>query len=121
MKRPTWPSSPASPSARSGGWPTSGSESGPSSSRSAMSVTVSRSWQNLGHSREADMTNELAVRNQQPATGGASAELVPDASTRAELPPILLGRATPEVARQVENFYNSVAEIFERWVARRPS
>src|SRR4051812_24237619 len=38
-----------------------------------------------------------------------------------ELPPILLGRATPEVARQVENFYNSVAEIFERWVARRES
>src|SRR4051812_2778151 len=38
-----------------------------------------------------------------------------------ELPPILLGRATPTVERQVENFYNSVAEIFERWVARRES
>src|SRR3954453_18468059 len=38
-----------------------------------------------------------------------------------ELPPILLGRATPAVARQVEQFYNSVAEIFERCDPRRES
>src|SRR3954452_2183712 len=48
-------------------------------------------------------------------------ELVPVTGTQAELPPILLGRATPTVARQVESFYNSVAEIFERWVKRRES
>src|SRR4051812_13278920 len=66
------------------------------------------------------MTNELVVRNEQPETGPVTTELVP-ATTQAELPPILLGRATPAVARQVEDFYNSVAEIFERWVARRES
>src|SRR5690242_1764689 len=48
-------------------------------------------------------------------------ELVPVTGTPGELPPILLGRATPEVERQVEDFYNSVAEIFIRWVARRES
>ncbi|MBN8903213.1 MAG: tyrosine-type recombinase/integrase, partial [Rhodospirillales bacterium] len=37
------------------------------------------------------------------------------------LPPVLLGRATPEVQRQVAGFYDSVAQIFERWVARRES
>ena len=37
------------------------------------------------------------------------------------LPPVLLGRATPEVQRQVAGFYDSVAAIFERWVVRRPS
>ena len=37
------------------------------------------------------------------------------------LPPILLGRSTPEVRRRVEGFYASVAEIFEKWVERRPS
>ena len=45
-------------------------------------------------------------------------ELLPVTTTRAELPPILLGRATPAVERQVENFYGSVADILERWVAR---
>ncbi len=37
------------------------------------------------------------------------------------LPPVLLGRATLEVAAQVGQFYNAVAEIFERWVTRRSS
>lgn len=37
------------------------------------------------------------------------------------LPPVLLGRATPEVRRRVAEFYGSVAAIFERWVARRES
>ena len=48
-------------------------------------------------------------------------ELVPVAATRAELPPILLGRVTPAVEAQVGSFYQSVAEIFERWVTRRSS
>ncbi len=38
-----------------------------------------------------------------------------------ELPPVLLGRATPAVERQIGSFYASVAEVFERWVARRES
>ena len=38
-----------------------------------------------------------------------------------ELPPILLGSATPQGAKRVESFYLSVAEIFERWVERRAS
>jgi site-specific recombinase XerD len=40
---------------------------------------------------------------------------------RRELPPVLLGRATPAVERQIRSFYSSVAEVFERWVARRES
>ncbi len=46
-------------------------------------------------------------------------ELVPVSETRAELPPILVGRHTPAVEAQVGSFYGSVAEIFERWVTRR--
>lgn len=38
-----------------------------------------------------------------------------------ELPPILVGRDTPDVRRRVEGFYVSVADIFEKWVQRRPS
>lgn len=37
------------------------------------------------------------------------------------LPPILAGRFTPVAAEQVRQFYTAVAEIFERWVARRSS
>ena len=48
-------------------------------------------------------------------------ELVPVSETRAELPPILVGRHTPAVEAQVGSFYRSVAEIFERWVTRRSS
>ena len=40
---------------------------------------------------------------------------------RPATPPVLLGRATPEVAAQVRGFYDAVAEVFERWVARRAS
>src|SRR4051794_17195886 len=47
--------------------------------------------------------------------------LVATEDGRPGLPPVLLGRATPEVAAQVGNFYNAVAEIFERWVTRRAS
>lgn len=50
-------------------------------------------------------------------------ELVPLADARFEpgLPPVLAGRATPAVERAVRSFYASVAEVFERWVARRES
>jgi integrase/recombinase XerC len=37
------------------------------------------------------------------------------------LPPILTGRITPEVKERVEQFYFSVAAIFETWVTRRQS
>jgi site-specific recombinase XerD len=37
------------------------------------------------------------------------------------LPPILLGQVTPEVQERVEQFYFSVAAIFETWVKRRQS
>lgn len=48
-------------------------------------------------------------------------ELVPVVESRAELPPILVGRHTPAVEAQVRSFYGSVADIFERWVTRRAS
>jgi integrase/recombinase XerC len=37
------------------------------------------------------------------------------------LPPVLAGHQTGHVRERVEQFYMSVAEIFERWVARRKS
>jgi site-specific recombinase XerD len=37
------------------------------------------------------------------------------------LPPILAGRETPAVKERVEQFYTSVADIFEAWIARRKS
>ena len=50
-----------------------------------------------------------------------STELVLVKETEVELPPILVGRATPAVEAQVGSFYGSVADIFERWVTRRSS
>src|SRR5271154_980810 len=38
-----------------------------------------------------------------------------------ELPPVLAGHATPQVHDRAASFYSGVAELFERWVARRPS
>lgn len=40
---------------------------------------------------------------------------------RDELPPVLAGHLTPRVRARTESFYGGVAEMFERWVARRPS
>ena len=37
------------------------------------------------------------------------------------MPPILAGAETPAARKKVENFFSSVAEIFERWVTRRKS
>ncbi|MFO0890965.1 MAG: tyrosine-type recombinase/integrase [Isosphaeraceae bacterium] len=48
-------------------------------------------------------------------------ELVPAEESTRELPPILLGRHTAPVEAQVRSFYQSVAQIFERWVTRRSS
>src|SRR4051795_6645381 len=41
--------------------------------------------------------------------------------SRRALPPILLARSTPEIAKQVEQFCLSLAEIFESWVNRHRS
>jgi hypothetical protein len=38
-----------------------------------------------------------------------------------ELPPILTGSTTGRIEERVEQFFLSVAQIFEAWVARRSS
>jgi integrase/recombinase XerD len=38
-----------------------------------------------------------------------------------ELPPILAGHQTPQLRARAQSFYAGVAELFERWVVRRPS
>jgi len=38
-----------------------------------------------------------------------------------ELPPVLAGHLSPQIRARAESFYGGVAEMFERWVARRPS
>lgn len=38
-----------------------------------------------------------------------------------EFPPVLVGNSTPLVERRVRSFYESIADLFERWVARRAS
>jgi site-specific recombinase XerD len=58
----------------------------------------------------------MAMRNETTTT-----ELVPVMASSRDLPPILVGRHTPAVEAQVRNFYDSVAQIFERWVTRRSS
>jgi site-specific recombinase XerD len=60
---------------------------------------------------------------QSPGSSGSGVSLpivLPTIKNRA-LPPILLGQAPPDVRRRVNEFYSSVAEIFEVWVARRES
>jgi len=42
-------------------------------------------------------------------------------SVQRSLPPVLLGSVTPENRQRVENFFFSVASIFEAWVNRRKS
>jgi hypothetical protein len=37
------------------------------------------------------------------------------------LPPVIAGANTPEIERRFENFFHSVAAIFEAWVGRRKS
>ncbi len=50
-----------------------------------------------------------------------TSNLPTDATDQVGLPPILLGRLTPEVHHGVETFYSCVADLFETWVARRRS
>src|ERR1700680_91453 len=47
-------------------------------------------------------------------------ESLPEAKLSA-LPPLIAGANTPEIKRRVENFFHSVAGIFEAWVNRRKS
>jgi hypothetical protein len=42
----------------------------------------------------------------------------PTLSAPAELPPILLGNVTPQTQARTEQFYWSVAEMFNAWVQR---
>jgi hypothetical protein len=51
----------------------------------------------------------------------ATNELLPVMGSTRELPPILVGRYSPAVEAQVRNFYESVGQVFERWVTRRSS
>lgn len=74
------------------------------------------------------MTDKSGMREIDEMTDGREDGSMADESTELavledgpRLPPVLLGRATPEVRRQVAGFYGAVAEIFERWVARRES
>jgi site-specific recombinase XerD len=46
---------------------------------------------------------------------------VPGRENQPVLPPVLAGANTPEIERRVENFFHSVATIFEAWVNRRKS
>src|ERR1035438_7348730 len=46
---------------------------------------------------------------------------VPGSENLPALPPVIAGANTPEIERRVENFFHSVASIFEAWVNRRKS
>src|SRR5260370_35400361 len=67
------------------------------------------------------------TRNQQtPGAGPRSRALADDRnlivlSAPDALPPVLVGTVPPQVRPRAESFYAGVAELFERWVARRPS
>src|SRR5947209_7169884 len=50
--------------------------------------------------------------------GHPMTEIVP---IQRSLPPVLLGSVTPENRARVEDFFFSVASIFEAWVNRRKS
>ena len=50
-----------------------------------------------------------------------SANLPAPVQGAAALPPILAGATTPAIRQRVEQFFSSVASIFEAWVSRRQS
>jgi len=58
--------------------------------------------------------------NKKETKSTAAASLVPAGGSRSA-PPVLIGRDTPEVRRSLENFFDAIADIFERWVTRRES
>src|SRR6202171_5372875 len=45
----------------------------------------------------------------------------PEPKNLPALPPVIAGANTAEIERRVENFFHSVASIFEAWVNRRKS
>ena len=47
--------------------------------------------------------------------------VLPESENLPALPQVIAGANTPEIARQVENFFHSLASIFEAWVNRRKS
>lgn len=53
-------------------------------------------------------------------SGTILAESRPTIETRV-LPPILLGRATPETTQQLQDFYSSIELILDSWLSRRES
>lgn len=48
-------------------------------------------------------------------------DLIQKNTRDAPFPPILAGSSTPAILKRVEQFYFSVASIFESWVQRRRS
>ena len=54
-------------------------------------------------------------------TDGRDAGLVAVDGSVVDVPPVLLGRATPESAETIRQFYLGIAELLERWVKRRDS
>ena len=57
--------------------------------------------------------------NKKETKSTTPSSLVPAGSRSA--PPVLIGRDTPVVRRSLENFFDAIADIFERWVTRRES
>jgi len=51
----------------------------------------------------------------------ADIESIADSENLPALPPVIAGAFTPEIKKRVENFFHSVASIFEAWVNRRKS
>jgi hypothetical protein len=48
-------------------------------------------------------------------------ESLADSENLPALPPVIAGAFTPEIKERVENFFHSVASIFEAWIGRRKS
>src|SRR5689334_14419927 len=46
---------------------------------------------------------------------------LPESENLPALPPVIAGAYTPEIQGRVENFFHSIASIFEAWVNRRTS
>jgi site-specific recombinase XerD len=57
----------------------------------------------------------VLIENRVAKVGGAIQ------SSADEFPPVLAGHLTPQVRARAEGFYAGIAEMFERWAARRPS
>jgi hypothetical protein len=51
----------------------------------------------------------------------SDAVIVPRPEMLPALPPVLSGSYTPEIAARVEDFFHSIASIFEGWVDASPN